>query len=101
MNWTSPDLLWTSLPFIFPAPDLIEQFNQTQNPIVALDRISLGIMEKEVTSGRRVWLVLPSDTPGADLGIEEKWLQDRSRYTSCWIFTGKPEATKLCYYEIH
>ncbi len=100
MNWTSPDLLWTSLPFFFPAPDLIEQFNQSQNPMVVMDRISIGIMEKEVIPGRRVWLVLPGDTPGADLGMEEKWLQDRSSSNSCWDFPGDLKTTKLCYYEI-
>ena len=100
MNWGSKDIQWAALPFFFPPPEVVEEFNQSKNPDKALDENTLNIFEEEVLPGRKVWLVLPSDSPGTYLGIEQKWLEDRSVTYQCWDNQGDLEVTKLCEYAI-
>jgi hypothetical protein len=100
MNWTSPKVLWIALPFSYPSPVKIEQFNQTHNPNSAMEPNTSAILNQNVKSSHRVWLVLPNDSPGADLGIEQTWLEERSISSACEIFSGNSEDTKLCLYEI-
>jgi hypothetical protein len=96
MNWTSPALEWVSLPFSFPEPVLIEKFNETGNPEVALDEVSLAILNREAISRKRIWLVLPSDSPGATLGLEKTWLSQRFNQESCESFSDERDTTEIC-----
>jgi hypothetical protein len=100
INWTDPEITWSALPYIYPTPELIKTYSQNQEPDQVLDEISLGILRKDTVSGRRIWLVLPGDSPGSDLGIEEKWLEERSTITSCRDYTDKNDTTKLCEFVI-
>jgi hypothetical protein len=100
MNWTGPDLKWTALPFTYPGLDAIERFHSTGDPQQAMDAATLAILEKETHPLRQVWLVLPSDTPGADLGIEESWLSKHSDQAQCVQFSGEGQSTRVCRYHI-
>lgn len=100
MNWTGPNLKWTALPFTYPGLDAIERFHSSGDPLQAMDTATLGILEKEVIRDHQVWLVLPSDTPGADLGIEESWLNLRSDHVECAQFSGNNQSTRVCHYHL-
>ena len=100
MNWTGPRLKWTSLPFTYPSPAAIKNYKASGDPLQAMDKITLGILEKEALPDRLVWLVLPSDTPGADLGIEENWLAQRSDEINCQVFLDDSLITRLCRYHL-
>ncbi len=101
MNWTKPEIQWTALPYYFPIPEIIKEYQNTNNPEVAMDKISLSILNQEVRSGKRVWLILPYDFPGVDLGIEKKWLGDRSKTVTCHLSQVKNEITELCMFTIN
>jgi hypothetical protein len=96
MNWTSPELEWVSLPFSFPVPALIEKFNKTGNPEVALDEVSLAILNREASSSKRIWLVLPSDSPGTSLELEKTWLSQRFDERDCSFFISEGNTTEVC-----
>lgn len=98
MNWTDPKILWTSMPYYFPAPALIEKYNNSNIPEDALDKISLDILTLVVQSAKKVWLVIPSDSPGASLGIEKRWLANRSDNETCSEFQSSSGTTELCQY---
>jgi hypothetical protein len=100
MNWAGPGLTWSALPYAYPSPAAILQYNTDGDPTVALDRVSLGILDREARPGRRVWLVLPGDTAGSDLGIEEKWLAGRSNPASCHLISGEEQSTRLCRFDL-
>jgi hypothetical protein len=100
MNWTQPGIQWTSLPYFFPAPEKIKEFQNTNNPDVAMANSSLTILSRNIRSGMRVWLVVPSDSPGAELGIEKQWLANRSNKEICRLFKGKNGFTELCMFII-
>lgn len=100
MNWTEPDLTWTSLPFFFPSPSIVEAYQLSQDPELALDGNSSAILNQEVFSGRQVWLILPADSTGSYLGIEEKWLSDRSKESNCSSYPGAQMDTKVCLFSI-
>jgi hypothetical protein len=48
----------------------------------------------------RVWLVLPSDTPGASLNIEVDWLTNNSATSNNWRFEGDLTETRLYLFEL-
>ena len=100
MNWTGPDLKWVALPFTYPGLNAIERFQTTGDPLQAMDTATLGILEKEALPQRQVWLVMPSDTPGADLRIEERWLSLRSDNVECTQFSEEDQSTRVCRYHI-
>jgi hypothetical protein len=100
MNWSAPDMQWAPLPFYYPAPGLIEAYRSTHDPELALDEISLSLLRDIPGSTRRVWLLLPGDSPGAELGLEMDWLGKRSISSSSWIFTGEGLETRLYLFEI-
>jgi|WetSurMetagenome_2_1015567.scaffolds.fasta_scaffold46591_2 hypothetical protein len=101
MNWTKPEIQWTALPYYFPIPKIIEEYHITNNPEVAMDNASLAILNQEIRSGKRVWLILPYDSPGANLGIEKIWLVDRSKTVTCHLFQAKNENTEMCMFIIN
>jgi hypothetical protein len=96
MNWTSPELEWVSLPFSFPVPVLIEKFKNTGNPEDALDGVSLAILNREALSSKRIWLVLPSDSPGTSLELEKTWLSQRFDERDCSLFISEGKTTEVC-----
>jgi hypothetical protein len=100
MNWAGPDLKWVALPFTYPGLNAIERFQTTGDPLQAMDTATLGILEKETLPLRQVWLVLPSDTPGADLGIEERWLSLRSDNVECTQFSEEDQSTRVCRFNL-
>lgn len=101
MNWSGPHYTWTSLPFYFPTPARIEEYHATHNPEVALDEISLSLLKNIPSSYQHVWLVLPDDTPGADLDLEVQWLINNSVSNRSWTFQGDQTKTRLFLFEIH
>ncbi len=96
MNWTSPELEWVSLPFSFPVPALIEKFNETGNPEDALDEVGMAILNREALSSKRIWLVLPSDSPGTSLELEKNWLSQRFDERDCSLFMHEGNTTEVC-----
>jgi hypothetical protein len=95
MNWGDPHVPWTSLPYYFPRPELIVKAQETSDPAIAMDNVSLSLLRKIPGSYTRVWLVLPEDTPGADLQLEATWLKNVSTSFSMWDFPGNQYETKL------
>ena len=101
MNWADPQTQWTALPFHYPSPGQLSEYEASRNPEVALDDISLALMREQVDSAQRIWLVLPNDSPGADLEIEAEWLEVRSSSSNQWAFTGDEFETTLYLFVIH
>jgi len=101
MNWGIQNVKWTSLPFYYPAPSLIEITNLTHDPEFALDEITLSLLRKIPGAYQRVWLLLPGDSPGADLNLEVDWLGNKSLSTSSWAFPGDQLDTRLYLFEIN
>ncbi len=99
MNWANPRLPWTSLPFYFPKPDLLLKAKMTHNPEIALDAITLSILGKVPDSFCRIWIVIPSDSPGADLNLEVDWLRKNSISNMLWNFRGENTDTRLYLFE--
>jgi hypothetical protein len=95
MNWADPKVAWTSLPYVFPDLDQIQAYLKTQDPQNALDPVTLALLAGKVQSGQRVWLVVPSDSPGAELDLEAVWLRGRADMNRAWIFDGGNEHTLL------
>ncbi len=100
MNWGTSHWPWTSLPFYYPAPSLIEVSALTRDPEFALDEITLSLLRKVPDLYHRVWLVLPGDSPGADLNLEVDWLENKSLSTRSWVFPGDQVDTRLYLFEI-
>lgn len=100
MNWDGARPEWTALPYYFPTPEQIEQARQTGRPEDALSPITLTIFSREITAGQKVWLLLPDDSPGANLGFEQAWLGQRATDSGCRTFTDSPIHTTLCWYLI-
>lgn len=101
MNWTKPEIRWTALPYYYPIPEKIEEYQKTNNPEIAMDKTSLTIVKQEARSGRRVWLVLPYDSPGGNLEIEKKWLANRSKTVTCHLSHENNGNTELCMFIIN
>jgi hypothetical protein len=100
MNWTDPKIQWTSLPYYFPAPALVEKYLASKDPEDTLDMISLAILNKSIQPGKRIWLVIASDSPGASLGIEKKWLANLSENTICSISQSTNGRVELCLFKM-
>jgi len=100
MNWSDPRVHWISLPYSFPEPSEIDRFMETQNPEDALDVITLDLLEQEIQQTRRVWLVVPSDSPGAGLGLEASWLKARANTHTDWRFDSGLNETRLYLFDI-
>lgn len=100
MNWAEPSQDWISLPFYFPKPSLIEEYELTNNPEVALDEAAMKLFHSLPKKYNRVWLVLPSDTPGAILNIEVDWLTNNSATSNNWRFEGDLTETRLYLFEL-
>lgn len=95
MNWGDSHYQWTSLPFNFPIPGLIEEYHRTQDPTVVLDEITLSLFQEIPGSYQRVWLLLPGDSPGANLEIEANWLKALSISSEEWVFSANMMETRL------
>jgi len=95
MNWANPGQDWVSLSLYFPKPNLIEEYRLTNNPEVALDEAAVKLFPVLHDKYNRVWLVLPSDTPGATLNIEVDWLINNSASNTHWKFIGASAETQL------
>ncbi len=95
MNWADSKYPWSSLPFVFPEPSLIEQYDRTDDPTIVLDALSLSILTKIPVSYRRVWLVVPYDSPGANLDIESNWLKAISESKEEWVISADEGNTRL------
>jgi hypothetical protein len=96
MNWAVPQTHWTALPYYFPVPSLVEKYRLTNNPEDGLSDHSLTILRQSIVSGGSLWLVLPSDSPGADLGLEKKWLTGKASDVNCVFFEGQGQGTEVC-----
>jgi hypothetical protein len=95
MNWGDPHVPWTALPYYFPKPDLITKSQENYDPEIAMDNVTLSLLHNIPRTNTRVWLVLPADTPGADLELEATWLKNVSTSFSVWNFPGNNVETKL------
>jgi len=100
MNWADPGMEWIALPLYFPKPILIEEYELTNNPEIALDEATLDLFHELPDEYHRVWLVLPGDTPGATLNIEVDWLKAISASNDNWRFTGDRTETQLYLFEL-
>ncbi|RJQ26835.1 hypothetical protein C4565_06155 [Candidatus Parcubacteria bacterium] len=100
MNWADPTLDWIALPFFFPTPGSITEYNLNHNPETILDEATLSLLEKLPGSYQRVWIVLPDDSPGADLDIEVEWLKNISISSDHWSFRGDAIDTRLYLFEL-
>ncbi len=99
MNWTGGFPVWTSLPLYYPTPATIEAYQSSNDPAMGLSEVSLAILGKEIDQGRRVWLVVPSDSLGSELELEQKWLAERSISSECSVFQGENTSTRVCLYQ--
>jgi hypothetical protein len=100
MNWSNARIQWIALPYAFPSPLLVEKAIQTHKSVDAMDNDTLAILIKESYPGRKVWILLPEDSPGASLNLEIDWLRERSRNNDCINFNGENVITRLCWFEI-
>lgn len=96
MNWAAPQVHWTALPYYFPVPSLVEKYRATNDPEDGLSNHSLELLRQSLALGRPFWLVLPSDSPGADLGLEKKWLITKASDVDCVSFEGQGQTTEVC-----
>jgi hypothetical protein len=101
MDWASPQEAWSSLPFYFPTPNQITQYNATHNPEAVLDEMTLSLLKRIPSLYRRVWLVLPDDSPGSSLGLEADWLKNISTTSLSWDFPGPSNNTQLYLFVIN
>jgi len=99
MNWAEQSYTWISLPLYFPKPNLIDMYEETNNPEVALDEATLKLFRELPTEYERVWLILPGDSPGATLNIEVDWLLNNSATSTNWKFEGELAETQLYLFE--
>jgi hypothetical protein len=95
MNWGNQRLPWTSLPFYFPPPDHITFARESNNPSLALDEISLRLLQSVQGRYGRIWLILPSDSPGGDLEFEAAWLERIASGREIWEFQDGTFTTRL------
>jgi len=86
MNWAESKIPWTSLPYYFPPPDTIEKYYASLDPEVALDKITLSLLNDIPGNYRCVWLLIAGDSPGATLNIEVTWLVQESVSYKDWVF---------------
>ena len=96
MNWAGPQFHWTALPYYFPIPSLIEKYAVSGNPEDALSANTRVIIEESRLPGSNLWLLLPSDSPGAQLELEKAWLTNQTSSVSCTTFRGETESTEVC-----
>jgi hypothetical protein len=80
---------------------LIEKYHSSNDPEDALDKISLAILNQSIQPGKRIWLVIASDSPGASLEIEKRWLANRSKNSECSVSKSKSGNTELCLFNIN
>jgi hypothetical protein len=95
MNWGSFPVPWTSLPLYFPTPSLIEKARLENTPSVAMDEITLALLGNISGKYQRVWLAVPSDSPGADLNLEMDYLKKKSSSFDSWMYTDAANNTRL------
>jgi hypothetical protein len=95
MNWSNPRIPFTALPYTIPNYGSIARYQENKNPADVLDSITLSILNKENLHDRRIWLVLPSDSPSADLDFELDWLLQRKSQIHEWNFTNADKNTRL------
>jgi hypothetical protein len=100
MNWTDPRVQWIALPFSFPQPFDIDRFLETKNPEEALDEITVALLTQEIQQTSRAWLVAPSDSPGAGLGLEASWLEACAYESREWQFDSGLNETRLYLFNI-
>lgn len=100
MNWGGATPEWTALPYYFPTPEQIEAAGKAGKPEDALSPITLSIFARGIEPGQKVWLLVPDDSPGANLGFEQAWLEQRAQDSSCKTFIDTPIRTTLCWYLI-
>ncbi len=100
MNRAEPQIHWTALPYFFPSISLLEKYRDTNNPEDALGASSLTILSETAAPGKTLWLILPSDSPGSDLGLEKTWLASRSAAVECSSFSGGEQRTQVCKFVI-
>jgi hypothetical protein len=99
MNWADQGPQWAALPYYFPSPELIEEYYSTEDPEVAMDEISLTLLQDIPYSFQRVWLVLPDDSPGANLNLERTWIAQQSNLVKLWGFSGVDHITQTYLYQ--
>ncbi|MGD8457417.1 MAG: hypothetical protein PVF83_13630 [Anaerolineales bacterium] len=95
MNWAGQNLQWTSLPYYYPSQDSIDEYNETNDLEIVLDEMTLALLEDVPNTYWRIWLIIPGDSPGADLDYEVAWLETRANSTDIWNFIGDNSETKL------
>ncbi len=100
MNWSSPFVAWTSLPFAYPSPEQVTNATRTASPDLALDETTLWIFAHKINPGSRVWLVVDQNSPLADYNFEEQWLGTRSTSHECKTYGDDLFATRVCSFTI-
>ncbi len=96
MNWAKPQIHWTALPYYFPVPSLVEKYLKTDDPEEGLSTNSLAILRESVSWGGTLWMVLSSDSPGAELSLEKVWLMNKSSEVKCAFFDDNGQSTEVC-----
>jgi hypothetical protein len=100
MNCGDDKFQWTALPYYFPTPTRLDVYSVSRNPEDALDTITLSIFKQKIKPGQRTWLLVGGDSPGAGLGIETLWLEERSFAHECQDFADNGKITELCNFDI-
>ena len=95
MNWADSQLHWTSLPYYFPSPETVEEYNSSLAAEDALDEITLSLLDGIPGNYTCVWLLIAGDSPGSNLNIEVKWLEQKSLSNTNWKFNHKSIETRL------
>lgn len=99
MNWAGANLEWVSLPYTYPSLDNLKKYEQSNNPEDALDGHTMSILNRAVSSGKTVWVLMPSDAPGAQYGLELDWLKEQDGHYACRDFDGGESQTELCRFD--
>ncbi len=95
MNWAKPGVAWASLPFVYPKPELLEQYAIDKDPSLVIDEISKYLLSDIASGYQRIWLVIPDDSPGAELDIEIRWLMQDHIFIEEWNFQYNDQKTRL------
>ena len=95
MNWANPELKWLSLPFYFPAEKSIESYYDSRSPFDTPNDISLRIMQKAESEHKRIWLVIPDDSPGSNMNWEVTYLTQDEKILDYWSFFSEGHSIRL------
>ena len=100
MNWAEPNIEWISLSSYFPEPSQVQAFERTRNPEVAMEESTINLFRGLLDENKRAWIVLPQDTPGATMHLEENWLSQHYELSDLTVFSDNQNETYLYLYDL-